>query len=327
MPNDRKRVQIQYRKLDDPERYFGQMSLQAAIEQALSAVRNGGPMRDHVDRRAQDEDPVYGTVVLNEKDEAPTHFFGELVRFEKGAQLALLSMGGGGRTYDLVQAQAPENHEPLKGVLYFMVTGNHVMFIPGEISSGRLERYLRWLLSRAANVITQSAGVVLAAEIEVAEGAVPLPLIERVAYSPQPFRPGDFDQNGMQLGPIAGTERQEVSTQRTVQVLRAAGADETDIQRLISEKTDVEVTLEISFKTGWKRKAIDMGAVGRLFRNVEPDELTLSGPQGARMQGNLVRLSYQAEVLTVGSLLDWRDAARKLYEAYTHFVQKGHIQP
>lgn len=326
MPNDRKRVQIQYRRLDDPESYFGNKTLQATIEEALSCARNGGPMRDHADRRAQEEDPAYGTLVLNKIDEATTHFFGELVRFEKGAQLTMLSMVGDGNIYDLVQADAPDDHEPLKGVVYFMVCKNHVLFIPGEIASSRLERYLRWLLSVAANVITTSAGVVLAAEIELMEHVAPIPLIERVAYTPPPFRPADFDQSGIELGSTPGKERQEVSTQRTLQVLRAAGTDEADIERLMSDNTDVEVTLEISFKNGRKNKAIDLGTVGRMFRNVEPDELTLRGTRGTQIHGNLMKLSYTTDVLTVGSLLDWRDAARNLFQAYSHFVESGQIQ-
>jgi hypothetical protein len=326
LPSDRKRVQVQYRRLDDPEGYFGNRTLQTALEQALGSARNGGVIRDHAEGRAQDEDPTYGTLVLNKIDETETHFFGESVRFEKGAQLPLLSMAGHGSIYNLVQADAPRDHEPLKGVLYFIVLGNHVLFIAGEIASSRLEKYLRWLLSVAAEVITPSAGVVLAAEIEFLEHQTPAPLIERVAYTPPPFRPAEFDQSGIELGARTGKERQEIASQRTLQVLRAAGTDEADIQRLMSEKTDVELTLEISFKTGRKNKAIDLGTVGRMFRNIEPEELTFKGPRGTHIHGNLVKLSYPTEVLTVGTLLEWRDAARKLHEAYSHFITSGHLQ-
>ncbi|WP_139281387.1 hypothetical protein [Muricoccus roseus] len=246
-------------------------------------------MRDLAERRSQGEDPTYGTVLLNELVEAEDYFFGELVRFEQGAQLTMLSMTGGGRSYNLVQARAPDGHEPLKGTLYFMVFGNHVTLLQNDIGAGRLEKYLRWLLTVAAPIVTPSANIVLAAEIEVVDGTSTLPLIEKIAISPTPLRSADFDQAVIATGTDGprGVSRQSVSAQRTLSVLQAAGVDDADIHRFLEQKTEIRVTVEIDFKDGRKNKPIGMETIGRVFRNIDPDDLVLRGPKGAQIKGDL----------------------------------------
>jgi hypothetical protein len=98
--------------------------LQTALSASLKHVGPKGTIADSVESRQHDDDKAYGTVVLNYVDDSRPFFFGEIVRFEPGADLPLLQIGSNVKAYNLTQAKAPQGHEPIRGVLYFMAIGN-----------------------------------------------------------------------------------------------------------------------------------------------------------------------------------------------------------
>lgn len=319
----RKKVNIQYRKLEDLSGGFGTHTLMSALSASLRYISSKGAIADSVESRQYDVDKAYGTLVLNYVEDSQTFFFGEIVRFEPGADLPLLQIGANVKAYNLTQAKAPQGHEPIRGVLYFMAIGNHVMVLESDVSTGRAETYLSWLLSDATASAAKGTHVILVAELSAQAGAMQLSQVEQVVFKPRPVSPAD-PQAPMVPVTVGETSR-GVSETNTLEVLRAAGMDDTDIQKLVEADTKIEVTLQIKFKGQRRRKPLGIEDANRLLRNIPEEQVTLIGPGGRQKEGKIVKLAYPANVEMVGSLLETKDVARALYEGYKYFVSNGYI--
>ena len=216
--NARKKVTVQYRKLDDSPGAFGGETLQEAIALCLKQPNGTGVLGDNPAQRHY-KDAAYGTLVLNYIDDTPMYFFGELVRFDPGADLPLLQLAAGVKAYNLTQAKPPDGHEPLRGVLYFMVIGNHVVLIEADVSSSRAERYLTWLLTEATTVVPKGAHVILLAELTSAGGAMQLSQVEEVVFKPRPITSEVTDQ----LLPVPHEQTIETATRGVAETNALAG--------------------------------------------------------------------------------------------------------
>jgi hypothetical protein len=323
----RKKVTVQYRKLDDIAQAFNGKTLQQVMSDCMKKPRDSGLVGDEPTARHYKDDG-YGTLVLNLYDDKSEFFFGELVRFEPGADLPLLQMGTGVKAYNLTQAKAPQGHEPLRGTLYFMAVGNHVVLVESDVSSARAERYLSWLLSDATSTLAQGTHVILLAELTAGGGAMQLSKVEEVVFKPRPFqRQGHEQPTTDETVPTTETEMRGVAETNALEVLKAAGMDEADIQKFAANDTQIEVTLQIRFKgERRRRRSLTIEDTNRLLRNIPDDELTLKGPGGRQKNGKIEKLAYPANVETMGSLLVTADVARALYEGYKSFVSNGYIE-
>jgi hypothetical protein len=324
----RKRVTVQYRKLDDFTGGFAGKQLQPALSDALKHVGPEGVIGESAAVRQHEVDKNYGTVVLNYYEDRPEFFFGEFVRFEPGADLPLVQIENSKvKAYQLTQAKAPSGHEPVRGVMYLMAIGNDVVLVEGDLTTGRVEAYLTWLLGEATPTVAKGSHVILLAELAPQAGGAQLGQVEEVVFRPQPLaRPEPPPPPGEQVEAVVGTSRREVSETNTFEVLRAAGMDDADLQQLVESETQLEVTLQIKFKGMRRRKRpVGIDTANRLLRNIPEDELTLLGPGGRQREGRIVKLTYPANIETVGSFLKAEDAARALYEGYKYFVSNGYI--
>jgi len=307
----RKKVTVQYRKLDDMAKAFGAQTLQQAVSACLKQPRGPGMLGDDPAQR-QFGDDGYGTLVLNYIDDRAEYFFGELVRFEPGADLPLLKLGTGVKAYNLTQAKAPDGHEPLRGVLYFMAIGNHVVLAEVDVSSARAERYLSWILSEATTTIPKGSHVILLAALTASGSSMQLSKVEEVVFKPKPLAPPKPETlMPDQVVDAFETATRGVAETNALEVLKAAGMDEADIQKFAANDTQIEVTLQIRFKGQRRRRqSLSIEDTNRLLRNIPDDELTLKGPGGRQKNGKIEKLSYPANVETVGTLLKTADVAR-----------------
>jgi hypothetical protein len=321
--NGRKKVNIQYRKLEDLTGGFGKHTLQSALSSCLKQAAGGSVVADSVTSRQFEQDKAYGTIVLNYVEDTQLFFFGEIVRFEPGADLPLLQIGTNVKVYNLTQAKAPQGHEPIRGVLYFMAIGNHALILESDVSTGRAETYLSWLLGEATPSVSKGTHVILVAELSAQAGATQLRQVEQVVFKPRPVEAPDASAALMPV--TVGATSKDVAETNTLEVLRAAGMDDTDIQKLVQSDTKIEVTLQIKFKGQRRRKPLGIDDANRLLRNIPEDQITLIGPGGRQKEGKIVKLSYPANIELVGSLLNSKDVARALYEGYKYFVSNGYI--
>ena len=249
------------------------------------------------------------------------------MRFDPGADLPLLQMQTGAKAYNLTQAHAPDGHEPVKGVLYLMAIGNHAILIENDLSTGRVENYLSWLLGEGSGTVGSGAHVMLVAELAPQSGAQQLSQVEQIVFKPKPvtsMAAAPSEGSKEEIATIGATSRGVADT-NAFEVLRAAGMDDVDIERMVQDNTQIEVTLQIKFKGNRKRKPLGITDANRLLRNIPEDELTLIGPGGRQKEGRIVKLSYPANVELIGSLLKTPDVVRALHEGYKYFVTNGYI--
>lgn len=274
---DRKKVSLQYRKLATINDFA--LSLQTALANAVAHPIGASTFGNDVSSRRCDEDLEYGTLVLNYILDDPNFFFGELVRFEMGADLPLLKLGAG-KVYDLTQAKAPDGHEAVRGVLYFMAVKNHVILLEGGIASSRLERYLTWTLAKIVKVVPEASQVLLDAEFTTPGDTRKLAEVEHIVLKPRALTE-PMTKAAEELVEQTHTAKREVASTNTFDVLLAAGFGRADIEELVKEKTDLEVRIEIKFKSeNRRRKVLGAEQASRLLRNLPEDELTLTGPGG-----------------------------------------------
>jgi hypothetical protein len=237
----------------------------------------------------------------------------------------LLEIGSQLKAYNLTQAKAPEGHEPIRGVLYFMAIGNHVMVLESDLATGRAETYLSWLLSELTPTVPKGTHIILVAELSAQGGATQLSQVEEVVFRPRPVSAADPDF-GAHVAPVTvGSTSRDVAETNTFEVLRAAGLDDTDLQNLVQSETKIEVVLQIKFKGQRKRRPLGIEDANRLLRNVPEDQVTLIGPGGRQKAGRILKLSYPANVERSGTLFVTNDVARALYEGYKYFVSNGYI--
>jgi hypothetical protein len=322
----RKKVTIQYRKLDDFTGGLRGKFLQDVLAQCMQEKVEGQELGDNPALREFAEDGSYGTLVLNTFKVSSGSFFGEIVRYEPGADLPLLRIAEGQQAYDLTQAKAPDGHEPVRGVIYFLAVRNHVMLLQGDVSASRAERYFSWLLTLRTNVLSNNTHIVLLAEFAEDDAGKQLKQVQEIFVRPRPLRAIDAQpSDGGGIRTLDTTTR-EIRDNSAVTVLRAAGIDETDIFKLADNAdTQLEVTLQIRLKGRRNCQNIEIEDANRLLRNIPDDELTLIGPGGKQRDGKIIKLSYPANVECKGSILETTDVARALLEAYKYFESNGYI--
>lgn len=328
-PGKRRPVTVQYRRLDVGQPVFGSATLQQALAACMQKPAEDGSVGENPVAR-QYPDAAFGTMLLNDFHSEERYYFGELVRFQPGEQLPLLKLvelESGAKAYNLTQAKAPDGHEPIKGILYFMVIGNHFLVAENDLTTARAERYLTWLLSERTTMMARGSHVILIPGTDSASLAR-LGEVSEVVFRPQPIRPlevqGDLVEQDRTVT-ATGTRMQEVEKSNTFEVLRAAGFDETDIHRLANESTSLEVTVQVRFKKERRAAALSSDDTNRLLRNLPEDEIVLKGPAGRQREGRIERLTYKANVIVQGSLLDPTDVARALYEGYQYFTTNEYI--
>lgn len=326
MPEEgRKKVRVQYRKFADPAGAFKGKTLQAALTEAMLTKCGAGTIGEAVSARQCEIDTAYGTIVLNTIKPEVEFFFGELIRFDPGADLPLIQVGSNLKSYNLAQAKAPDGHEPLRGVLYFMAMGDHVVLLESEVSTSRAEGYLSWLLGPTSKVVADGAHVILDAELSAEAGGSGLSDIDEIVIRPRPFAAEPISDGGVVEETTVSSQRHDVSQGSTLEVLRAAGMDDTDIQKIVGDSVSIEVTLQIRFKDSRRRKSLVREDARRLLRNIPDDDMVLTGRGGRQKNGKIVKLTYPANVQTTGSLLVTSDVARALNEAFKYFVSNGYI--
>lgn len=322
----RRKVSVQYRKLADPVGAFASTTLQKALMGAMESFAGAAKIGENVLVRTLASDKTYGSLVLNNYQPDEKFFFGEIVRFEPGADLPLLQTKGHDQFYNLAQAKAPEGHEALRGVLYFMAIGNHVTLVESDFATGRAEGYLTWLLTECSSAVSMGAQIILEAELGAETSNSQLSQIDKVVIKPVPMMPQPTQLPELTENEVQSTSTRGVDEGRTFAVLRAAGLDETDLQKIVADQTSIEVTLQIKFKDRRRTKSLVMENAKRLLRNVPEDDMVLTGSGGRQKGGRIIKLSYPANVEVVGALLVSKDVARALYEGFSYFLANGHIE-
>ena len=329
-----KKVITRYRRIENPPFRSNSITLQEAITEAMHHEIGGFKIRDNYKLRERAElVQTTDTYVLANPEINDRFFFCELARFEKGANIPLCWGSPDSPGALIIGQQRPaEGREALLGVMQFLVVGNHVILIEsGSLKTGRLEEYLTWLLKSKVGSIPSDSQLNLNTELELqSDDEEDFSEIKEISILPMPLKAteGRSTESGI-TGRIDSRDFTKPEVARNI--LSILGNTEAEIDSFLSEVPsggDVELRLSLYFKKGRNRGGANptTASARNLFRNIENEDIALKNSSG-KVVGRMVALSREAQVKLNGSIIDYQDAVRTLWESYEHWIESGKIEP
>lgn len=270
---------------------------------------------------------IFGTMCLfSPNDWAPV-----LVR--QAAEGRHVSLDEALRQVDIAERPPLDGEDYLRGVAYWLVTGNHVFVVQHtSIQTKAFEEYFKALLD-VAGVTTPEETFALRAVFNKAIVGGDLEEITAVQVG------GILSQSPPEIlsADIGLIEEQETlgrttsRFERAKEVLKAVfGAP--DAERILND-VPAEAELEVDVRFGYKtrRRGVSRAAladIARSARNLPDGEVTAFGKDGKQV-GDDLRLSMTMpfELLREhGALLELEDTRTQLMRVYQRFVEDGKIE-
>lgn len=317
-------VNIQYRRYE-PVGQSGS-DLHQSIQSALSELVDQKQRRQSPKLRMIEVDDK-GHAVLNRIDEFKNWTFGELALFNPGQGVPVIIDSEDATVLDLKQMSLQRGQHLIKGVIYYISCGKHVVFIqPPNVSIGILKSYLEWFL--CANGPNLPKPFRLEAMVQASgENA---PKVRSIGIHARSTFEGETAPS-MRVEDYkevkeAGKATSD-STSTALDMARAAGMSSKDLQLLanLAEGGELVADLRLKLVKDGKQVRFDRVKASDLLSDQENDTISLYGENG-KFKGELTRLRYVgAQVQTMGDFLDPDDSRRALIEAYGFFRSNGHI--
>lgn len=309
----KKRVRVLFRRVE----FVGGNKPSAHLGELLSKVISVAPSpRDRIQRME-----IYGDVVFSQSHANGSSLFGELLRYETGAAIQVLSMG---EQFIPKTIGTPAGTEPLKGSFYFLLTGNSIVFIENELTPRRVEDYFTWIIRDKYSLIDKETQVHLTRKIEL-EDTLSLEEINRITLKPEPIAAVDA-QRLAKADSLESVRTISIAAPATAfDYLRAAHMETTDLGALAEEGASIEVTVQFRFKKKRSAVVLNHADVEKMIRHIPDDEIELHGPSGREKGGKLVHIIVPSEVETIDGLIDPQSASDVLAAGYRHFVERGYI--
>lgn len=329
-----KPVVARYRRLAERPFRSRAISLQEAVSEAMHHAVDGVKIRD--DYRLREADGLgqsTDTFVLAYPHITDEFFFCELARFEKGANIPLCWGSRENPGALIIGQQEPgAGREALLGVLQFMVVGNHIALIESAgVRTGRLEEYLTWLLKDRVGAIPTGTHLTFETEFEITATGDDKGIsdVKEIALVPIPLKQTEGHRTPAEI--VARRDAHDLTRPEVArEILAIMGNTEADIDRLLGEVPpggDVELRLSLFFKKGRGKGATTptVASARQLFRHMEDEAIALKSSDG-KVVGNMAVLARDARVKMNGSIMDYQDAARVLWEAYEYWIASGKIE-
>ncbi|SFP07729.1 hypothetical protein [Qipengyuania nanhaisediminis] len=345
----KKPCRIHYRRLSREEGAFPDETLSDRIAAALEADGgDGSKIKEHVKHRTVNvpTQPEYQRA-LNNFAVDDTYVFGTTCLFAPGQMQALLKLADDDaqpeleavlEAYEIAEQAAPEGHEYLHGLSYWLAVGDHFYQIQSaSLQVGAMEQYLTWLLASKANVIGAEHYVQLQALFDQDQLADDEPTFIQVggivpetlhADPPQPEDPANVieveEREKLGGGALGWAKSREILND-LYGALKA--------QELIDAVPD-EAALEVLVSIGYraKKRKIQKNFMKDLasgLRNLPDGEVTVRTKSGTS-KGADARLFQDMGITKVdgaSGLLVLEDARDQMLEVHRRFLHDGKITP
>jgi len=350
-----KRVKIHYRKLIRTGDIFPQESLRDRIVAAMDTrLGNGTVVRERASNRVAGvpDQPGFERM-LNTYHAEGDYVFGTICLFSPGQLQALLKVADDAGQHpnladvlaqlEIAEAAAPQGHEYVHGMSYWMATDDHFYLIQHvTLQSKAMEEYLTWLLRDHTNAIGQRHAVMLQWKFDRAQvGDDELSSIEIGGLMPQTVRPPapDFSASARDAaeGQTDVVDMRETLGERVASTFDKArqvlvdliGELETD---KIIENMPPEAALDVRVNIGFKAKKqkLRREAMANLetgLRNIADGEVIARGKNG-EVRGDDARLSMDMGVKRISDnsgLLDPAHAFQQMQEVHRRFLHDGKL--
>lgn len=317
-------VNIQYRRFVPT--VGGAGDLHRYITTALGEVVDAKSRRDTTKHRITEIEDK-GSAVLNRIDEFANWHFGELALFNPGQGVPVIVDREDATVLDLKQMALQQGQYLIKGIIYYISCGEHVVFIqPPNVSIGILRSYLEWLV--CVNGPKLPVPLNLETLVHVTGEAAPKIASIGIRAKSRLTTVGEHPMRVEDVKEVRDAGKAtSTSTSAALDMARAAGMSSEDLQLLASLAEDGELVADLRLKLIKKGRVVkfDRLKASDLLNDQENDTIAFYGENG-KYKGELTRLRYSgAKVQTSGEFLDPDDCRRALIEAYNFFRNNGHI--
>ena len=243
------------------------------------------------------------------------------------------------KAWAIAEAKAPEGHEYLHGISYWMAIGDHFYQIQhSSLQAKAMEEYLTWLLRDRSGVISSSHYVELQAEFDRA--AACRSSGTRTVSGTRP--PISTDLTSPRSPPIcAGRVVDYEAHERLADRIAAKWATgKKIIQELLGDveadkliaSVPPDAALEVTVNIGYRatRRKLNKEFMGNLaagLRNAPEGELRVRGKDG-EIKGDDARLSQDMTLRRMSetsSLLDLEHVVAQMLEVHRRFLHDGKI--
>lgn len=281
----RRQVTIHYRRLYRHGQIQFAEPLSAVIGKALMHKDDRGLFVEKVVRRgwrAQIDGRVF---VLNGVFPAQSGtIFGELLSYDPNAQIPLLMHGAEDASeLEIQHAPKPNNADLLRGALFFLITGDHLIFIDQDLTPAALEGYVRWMLATETPTIKDER-IQFVPSILLDNDAEPLKKVKVIKLEPHPHG------NNLLDGATEVDNGETTSPANIIEILRAAHFDTAVLSRLQKEENlAVKLKLSVEFKRGRNQASLDASDVIPLLRNIDEEDLIVIGEAAMKRRGKVER--------------------------------------
>ncbi|WP_157750296.1 hypothetical protein [Sinorhizobium fredii] len=343
-----KRCKIHYRRLRRDNGQFPDETLSAKIAQALNSHRGTAKIGESVRNRIAGVPRADGYQrVLNNVYIGQSYVFGDICLFSPGQMQALLQLTSDPahatldevmRAWEIAESRAPEGHEYLHGIAYWMAIGDHFYKIQHvALQTKASEEYLTWLLRDQAQVIGADQYIELQAEFDRAQIGSDLGDVKSIEIGglvPETVRPeteGGFVE--VQKDVIThGSLGEKVAAgwnkgkKVLVELLGEVEADKLLAQ--MPPDAALEVTVNIGYRA--KKRKFEkefMKNIASGLRNAPDGEIRIRGVDG-EIKGDDARLSADMNIKKISdqsNLLDIPHVIEQILEVHRRFLHDGKI--
>lgn len=327
------------------------MTLHKAIDNALKRKIEGELLNENVSLRIAPvpNSPDYNRFV-NNYFVFDNVIFGDLCLFSPGQMQALIQISVDPthptleevmKALEIAESKAPDGHEYLNGISYWMVIDDHFYQIQHvSIQSKAMEEYFTWLLRDKTNIIGQNEYVELQAEFDreqIGGDLGDISSIEIGGLIPETTLP-----SGTSIAPQDSDGIVEFETRESLgEKIAASWAKarkiiedifgEVETEKLIASMP-ADAALDVRVNIGYratKRKFNKefMGNLAAGLRNAPDGELRVRGKNG-EIKGDDARLSTDMTIRkmsSTSSLLELDHALEQMLEVHRRFLHDGKI--
>lgn len=344
----KKRCKIHYRRLRRNDGQFPDITLSEKIAEALTVKKEGTLLSDSVRLRIADVPRAEGYQrVLNDFYVGENYVFGDMCLFSPGQMQALLQLANDPehvtldevmKAWAIAERKAPDDHEYLHGVAYWMAIGDHFYQIQHVAMQAKAsEEYLTWFLRDQSQVIGPNNYVELQAEFDrgqVGSDLGDVKSIEIGGLVPETIIPESPQ------GPKIVARDVETHESLGEKIATGWGKAKGVLNSLLGEieadklvaQMPADAALEVTVNIGYRAKKRKfekefMKNLASGLRNAPDGELRVRGTDG-EIKGDDARLSADMSIKKLSeasNLLDIPSVIEQILEVHRRFLHDGKI--
>ncbi|MEE3500476.1 hypothetical protein [Acidiphilium acidophilum] len=336
---------VQYRRFEPDAETPNGATLEMLCRKALNTSKDGSPLSSRPDDRVF---PVEGEgnrkILLNKVADLSSAVFGELCLIQTADLQALLSSK---RTvvelsdlttatiFELDERTAPDGTEFVRGMSYWLVIGNHLLFVKMQsMSVELLQSYFEWLLISAGGVVDAGTPVVINAAFDPAATVGGIGDIRSLRISgksaPQVVRTTLDDEKGRAKTSRVVAEASALMD-KAVPMMKAIFGDSRTDSLVDSLGPGEYLAVDASVKIRGERTEASskaLQAIANDLADASDAKVQIEGRDGRIVDGDAilrVRMPFHRPH-EGSSLLEFDNVADQLQKVYKRFVDDGKIQ-